>query len=424
MPSAVRVIGLMLLAEIASMAGSSSYPVVLPELMRVWGLSPADAGWIGGAYFIGYVVAVPVLVGITDRLDARLVYFGSCAVSALASLGLGLTATGPWSAAGLLALQGGALAGTYMPGLRIMTERLPDGARLRAVPYYTSSFGIGVSLSFLIAGWAAHDFGWPAAFLTGVAGALIAIVLALAAVAGIPRTATAIEDVPSPGNRRRHLLDFRPVLTNRGVLAFILAYGGHCWELFALRSWVVAFLVFVAGHTTQTGAVDPLLSRWATAIILIGVPASILGAELALRIGRERLILAGACGAVVVGIACGLADQAPFGVVVALLLVFNTLIMVDSGAMTAGALDRARTGEQGATMAVYSLIGFAGGALGPVAVGLVLSVAGGADSAWAWTLALATMAAGSALAVLAMVGLGDAPLPNSDQAEDRTEGGN
>ena len=39
------------------------------------------------------------------------------------------------------------------------------------------------------------------------------------------------------------LLDFRPVLANRRAMAYVLAYFAHNWELFALRSWLVAFLV-------------------------------------------------------------------------------------------------------------------------------------------------------------------------------------
>src|SRR5229473_3068698 len=44
----------------------------------------------------------------------------------------------------------------------------------------------------------------------------------------------------------RYTLDFRPVFGNRPAMAFILEYAGHTWELFALGSWLVAFLVQAA----------------------------------------------------------------------------------------------------------------------------------------------------------------------------------
>ena len=48
----------------------------------------------------------------------------------------------------------------------------------------------------------------------------------------------------------RALLDFRPVFRNRAALGYILGYAAHCFELYALRTWIVAFWAFVtAGHS-------------------------------------------------------------------------------------------------------------------------------------------------------------------------------
>ena len=38
------------------------------------------------------------------------------------------------------------------------------------------------------------------------------------------------------------LVDFRPVLRAKEALSYILGYGAHMWELFGMRSWLVAFL--------------------------------------------------------------------------------------------------------------------------------------------------------------------------------------
>ena len=59
------------------------------------------------------------------------------------------------------------------------------------------------------------------------------------------RAASALA-IPEPREADVHLLDFRPVLANRRALAYVLGYGVHCWELFATRSWLVAFLAFRA----------------------------------------------------------------------------------------------------------------------------------------------------------------------------------
>ena len=44
------------------------------------------------------------------------------------------------------------------------------------------------------------------------------------------------------------LLDFRPVFRNRPALGYILGYGSHCFELYGMRTWIVAFWTFVAAR--------------------------------------------------------------------------------------------------------------------------------------------------------------------------------
>ena len=83
------------------------------------------------------------------------------------------------------------------------------------------------------------------------------------------------------------MFDFRPVLGNRTALGFILAYCGHNWELFAFRSWAVAFLVFALGQNPG-GDIGIDATVIAAALTLLGMPSSILGNELAVRLGRVR----------------------------------------------------------------------------------------------------------------------------------------
>jgi predicted MFS family arabinose efflux permease len=63
-----------------------------------WGLSYASAGWVEGAFQAGYLITVPVLVTLTDRVDARRIFAGAAVVGGLASLGFAAFAQGLWSA--------------------------------------------------------------------------------------------------------------------------------------------------------------------------------------------------------------------------------------------------------------------------------------------------------------------------------------
>src|SRR5262245_53655977 len=110
---------LLCLAEALNMAGYSAVASLLPELRPAWSLGNAEIGIVEGAFNVGYVAAVPVLVTWTDRRDPRSIYLFATAIGIAASLGLAFIARDLWSAVIMRCLAGIALAGTYMPGLKI-----------------------------------------------------------------------------------------------------------------------------------------------------------------------------------------------------------------------------------------------------------------------------------------------------------------
>jgi MFS family permease len=113
-----RLIVLLCVAEVLSMTGFGTFPALQPTFFDEWGLSNTEAGWINGIYFGAYMLAVPVLVALTDRVDPRRIYAFAAVLTIAASLSFGLLAEGFWSATALRALAGLGLAGTYMPGLK------------------------------------------------------------------------------------------------------------------------------------------------------------------------------------------------------------------------------------------------------------------------------------------------------------------
>ena len=276
---------LMCAAEVLSMVGAVTFPALLPTFIDVWALSKTDAGWINGIYYAGYLVAVPVLVSLTDRVPPRRIYLGCLVLSAVASLGFATVTDGFWTAMLFRAVGGIGLAGSYMPGLKLLTDHLehvrPGQDNSRAVAFYTASFGLGTSLSFFMAGEIAVRWDWQTAFALTVPGPLLG---ALLSVVLLPRTDPRPRRAP-----RTHLLDFRPVLRCRAVMGYVLAYTVHNFELFVFRSWIVAFLVFAAATHPGQGM---LLSAtaWAAIANLMGLPSSIMGNELSRRIGRHRAI--------------------------------------------------------------------------------------------------------------------------------------
>ena len=159
-------------AQILSMASFANFAVLLNDFVVLWDLSSTQAGWVGGIYYAGYVVAVPILVGLTDAIDARRIYLFGVAIGVIGSVGFGLFADGFISAMAFRFLTGVSLAGTYMPGLQILNDRLAQTHRQKMLPWYLSAFSLGTAASFYITGLLSADLSWEAVFiLSGVAQA-------------------------------------------------------------------------------------------------------------------------------------------------------------------------------------------------------------------------------------------------------------
>ena len=78
------------------------------------------------------------------------------------------------------------------------------------------------------------------------------------------------------------------------------------------------------------------------------------------------------------------------------------IIWLDSSSLTAGAAGAADPARRGATLAVHSMLGYAGGFVGPLAVGWTLDLSGGM-SARGWGLSFVVIALLMALALAAFL---------------------
>jgi hypothetical protein len=105
----------------------------------------------------------------------------------------------------------------------------------------------------------------------------------------------------------------------------------------------------------------------------------------------------------------GFSSALPYGGAAALVLVYAVLIWSDSSSLTAGSAGSAQPGRRGATLAVHSTLGYAGGFLGPLALGALLDLAGGA-SVTGWGVAFGHVTVALLVGALAFVWLRPADL--------------
>lgn len=375
------------------MLGFSTYAALLPELRDLWRLSNSQAGIIGGMFFAGYIGTVSLWTALTDRVDARKVYFAGSLLAAAGSAGFALLADGFAGAVLFQVVLGMGIAATYMPGLRLLSDRVSGPFQSRSIAFYTSFFGIGTALSLAIAGFVAPAWGWRMAFAVSAVGPLLA-----------GMTVVLLIEKNSPKDGTQFTLQtlfpiaaWRKVLADRASAGYTLGYAVHCLELFGSRAWMVAFLAY-SSSLHSSGTFPWPAAVLAAVINLLAVPASILGNEVALRIGRGRWIVAVMAASGSTGILLAFGAPWHWAIVLGLLAVYSMLVMADSGTLTAGLVAAAPAELRGAAMGLYSLVGFGGGMLGPVVFGAALDAAGGAQSAWAWAAAYAAIGAGCLMA--------------------------
>ncbi len=144
--SATRLISIVFMAQLLAQIGAYTVPALLPVFINAWALSNTEAGWLTGIWAGAYVLAVPVLVSLTDRIDSKKIYLISVSLTTLTHIGYAVFADGFWSAFFLRALAGMCWAGTYMPGLKVLSDRLEGAAQTRGVSWHAA--GVGLSGAF------------------------------------------------------------------------------------------------------------------------------------------------------------------------------------------------------------------------------------------------------------------------------------
>lgn len=379
----------------------ANFPALQPEFEIMWALSKMESGLIFGIFFGGVLAGTPLLSPLADKYDPRRIWMFSASLMALSTFGFAFLARGFWSALLFRGLTGFGLSGVYMPGLKILSDRLQGRIQTRATVFYTASFIIGFSVSFAMTGEIAEAFGWQWAFITAGTALVMAALLVL----------------PIPPAEKHHLreedtpaMDFRPTLRARPAMAFITAYGSHCWEAFTLGSWAVAVLTY------HLSVFEPDLNPtfnpiWVASITgLMGFPASVIGNELCLRFGRRRIIFYISAISAFISMIFGFLLWLPYWFLVLMSFIVVFMISLDSGSLSAGMILRAPKGYTAATMAIYSMAGFGAGLVGPFVFGAVLDLFGDRNlMGWGFAYASVGLAALGAPLAMRYMGLKDDP---------------
>jgi predicted MFS family arabinose efflux permease len=245
-------------------------------------------------------------------------------------------------------------------------------------------------LSFWIVGELDIAFTWRAAVALTALGPLAGCALVLSTLRHLP---------VAPHARAHPGVHVRAVLRSSDSVRYVIGYAAHVWELFALRAWIVPFVVFCQG---MRGTVSPLpVATLAAIVSLVGVPASLAGAEMTTRVHRQKLIVSVMLLSILGSLLVVPAAVGSWILLIAVVCIYSGFISADSAALTSGIVEVAPSASRGTAMAIYSTVGFAAASGGTFAVGLILDLLGGQSLA-SWTVAFAVMSLPNIVGALAL----------------------
>ena len=391
-----RILILSCFIQMFSMTGFAVWPIYLIDLQSLWNLSNSEAGWVSGSFYIGYVIATPFLVSLTDTFDARKLYFFSSLLGCLGLLLFSFFASNAINASIYWSLVGAGLAGTYMPGLQILNSRLDKVSREKFVAVYTSFFGLGVAFSFSIFGFLkSYNISRENAFL------FASIILFLSS---FPLWLFSGEEVEERERRKyqgliKVIIPIFSTFKNKKALPFILGYGGHTYELFGFRSWTFPCILFLSNYF-NTSVSDAFIANCIGLMGFLGIFASIYGAKYCIGKDRARIVSRMGLICFVGSILTGISFWISFWLALLMLLIYNALIVLDSGSLTTGTVVNGKPEDRGVRLALHSMVGFFGGALGGPIIGLVLDNFGGQTSHLAWFISFICLGFGSLFSTL------------------------
>ncbi|CAN5638287.1 MFS transporter [soil metagenome] len=276
-PRKWRALALLGSAELLGMSLWFSASAVSPQLAAAWGLSASEAGWLTTVVQLGFVAgtAVAATLNLADIVRSRTLF--ALAALAGAAVNAAVVTTDDYEAALVLRFfTGFCLAGVYPPAMKMISTWF-SAQRGLAIGTIVGALTIGKATPYLVN--AIPDAGVVPVLLTASACAVLAALLVW----------TGYRDGPYAFASRP--FSWGLVASVARVREWRLAtasYLGHMFELYAVWTWIPAFLAAsVLARDPDSTAPVTLISFLA---IAIGGAGCVWGGLFADRAGRERLV--------------------------------------------------------------------------------------------------------------------------------------
>jgi len=361
-PGQGRALLLIATAQLLALALWFSASAVAVSLGDAWGIAEGDLYLLTIPVQIGFVIGAvaSAIANLADRVPSRKLFFVSALAGAAVNAGLIALGRGDLVlVVGLRFLTGVALAGVYPSGMKAIAGWFVE-RRGTALGVLIGALTLGSALPHLVRG-------------VGLDWQLVLGAASLLAVAGAGLMSLAGDgpfETPTSAFSWSHL---RTVVDNRGFRLATVGYIGHMWELYAMWTWIAAYIA-----ATEYGGSASLVTF---AVIAAGAPGSWLAGRLADSNGRTlaaggAMVLSGTVAALT-----AVVFNAPVRVMLVVLVVWGFTIVADSAQFSAMVTEVVPGEVRGTALTLQTAVGFT---LTLITIWLVPQIAEATSWQWAF----------------------------------------
>jgi MFS family permease len=376
-------ITLIIICQVACMTLWFSATAAVPNLIDTGQITSERGSLLTGSVQIGFVFGtlISAFFGIADRFDPRRIFAASAILgSGINALILIVGFNDLWTIS-LRFFTGAIMAGIYPVGMKMAAGwaqknmGLMIGALVGAVTLGSALPHLFTSLS---------DLDWRtvigAASLCTLIGAGGILLIGL-----------------GPAHRKAgsfHPSDVVAMLSRRSILLANGGYLGHMWELYAMWTWVGAFLAWglQQGGNTHVN-LDPALLTFV--VVASGALGCLIAGVLADRYGRTittmtAMAISGGCAALI-----GLTPELGPWVMLTVAIIWGITVVADSAQFSAAIAELSEPALVGSMLTIQTCLGFL---LTSIAIQLIPTLVG-----WfTWRYAFLFLSIGPFLGILSM----------------------
>ncbi|OXS72164.1 MFS transporter [Lysinibacillus sp. KCTC 33748] len=374
------------LSELCALSLWYSASVIAPELITIWELGSNSEAWLSASIPIGFVIGAlfSSYFGVADRFNPRKVFAISAFLGALLNTLLILVDSGFFGIL-LRILTGITLAGVYPIAVKMLSQWFPE----------KRGFAIGILIAALTLGSSLPHF--VVMFFSSLSWKLVIICSSVLALLSAIIVTFMLEDAPvTPQKTPFSFKLIKKVMLNKPVMLANYGYFGHMWELYAMWTWLPAFLTasFII-NSSETPYWFIALSSFMSIGIAGGV-GCVVGGLISDKIGRANLTIISMVISAICSIVIGFTYGQSIWLTLIISIIWGMSVISDSAQFSAAVSEIAEVEYVGTALTFQMCIGFLVTIFSINLIPIIQRIIG-----WEWVFTI--LAIGPILGILSMV---------------------